>query len=48
VQLTRAKGETRIYCDRENLGELSLDELTKQMSRSQQKETALDLLQREL
>jgi len=48
VQLTRAKEATRIYADRETLGEQVLDELTRQMSRSQQKETALDVLGREV
>jgi len=42
VQLTRAREQTRIYADRETLGEQVLDELTQQMSKSQQKETALD------
>jgi hypothetical protein len=44
VQLIRSKDQTRIYVDKENFGELAIEELTKQMSRSQQKETALDML----
>jgi len=45
VQLTRAKEATRIYCDRETLGELALEELARQMSKSQQKATALDFIE---
>jgi len=45
VQLTRAKELTRLYADKETLGELAIEELTKQMARSQQKRTALDMLQ---
>jgi len=44
VQLTRAKNQTKIYADRETLGDLAFGELSKQMGKSQQKETALDLL----
>jgi len=44
VQLTRAKDKTQIYADRESLGELALEALTKQMTRSQQKVTALDFV----
>ncbi|ATX80166.1 Ti-type conjugative transfer relaxase TraA [Mariprofundus aestuarium] len=44
VQLTRAKNQTKIYADKEMLGDLALDELSKQMSKSQQKETVLDML----
>jgi len=44
VQLTRAKGKTGIYADRETLGEQVMDELTREMSKSQQKETALDFI----
>jgi len=45
VQLTRAKDQTRIYADKETLGELALEKLSNQMMRSQQKRTALDMLQ---
>jgi len=45
VQLTRAKDQTRIYADKETLGDLLLEELSRQMGRSQQKTTALDMLQ---
>ncbi|MDQ6982025.1 MAG: hypothetical protein Q9M08_03310, partial [Mariprofundus sp.] len=48
VQLTRAKEQTRIYADKETLGELAVQELTKQMSKSHQKETTLDVLDRGL
>ena len=44
VQISRAKDMTRIYADRETLGELTMEELTKQMSRSQKKQTALDFM----
>lgn len=44
VQLTRAKDKTQIYADRESLGELALEALAKQMTRSQQKTTALDFI----
>jgi ATP-dependent exoDNAse (exonuclease V) alpha subunit len=45
VQLTRAKDQTRIYADKETLGALAIEELSRQMARSQQKRTALDMLQ---
>ena len=45
VQLTRAKDQTRLYADKKTLGSLAVKELSKQMSRSQQKQTALDMLQ---
>jgi len=44
VQISRGKDMTRIYCDKESLGELTMEELTKQMSKSQQKQTALDFI----
>jgi len=44
VQLTRAKNQTKIYADKETLGDLAFKELSKQMAQSQQKETALDML----
>jgi len=44
VQISRAKNQTKIYADKETLGELTIKELTKQMSKSQQKETALDFI----
>lgn len=45
VQLTRAKEQTRIYADKETLGELAIEELSKLMSHSQEKQTAIDMLQ---
>jgi len=45
VQLTRAKEQTHIYADKETLGELAIEELSKLMSHSQEKKTAIDMLQ---
>ncbi|WP_198507069.1 MobF family relaxase [Mariprofundus aestuarium] len=45
VQLTRAKEQTRIYADKETLGDLAIEELSKLMSQSQEKKTTIDFTQ---